>query len=316
MHAMLATSTTHLSRLIPTYQPQTPPEYHWHKAITLYQKEIASIQPENMDSIFSTCMILAVHSFTFNDTNPASSWVFPVGPVSNWLLVQGGLTPLVDQCASYVHKSIWCPLFEDQRAKHKHTLNTTYTRHLDDEPGINGIPASFVELCGLDETSTGENNPYLLPLRSISALINLDLSSASFGKLITFIGRVKGDYLALIQMKDPRALLILSYWFGLMCMVDQWWVHNRVRLECRAICAFLENHGDPRIVRLLEFPMLACGHQMVGSFEPGSKSEEAWAEVEAGASSSRLPNVGIVPKDALSIARELMELSSDFHVES
>src|SRR5436189_2415767 len=94
MHALIAISTMHLCRLVPSYTPDNRSEaYHWHRAITLFQKEINQpIGLHNMDAILSTCMLLAVLSFTCDDHSLAGSWIFsPTQSSTNWLYVQGGL---------------------------------------------------------------------------------------------------------------------------------------------------------------------------------------------------------------------------------
>ncbi|EAS30769.3 uncharacterized protein CIMG_06248 [Coccidioides immitis RS] len=106
---------------------------------------------------------------------------------------------------------------------------------------IEDIPPAFRDLCGIGQTSDSSNNPYYLPLPTLFVLMRLEPSAANLSKLVIFVGQMLTGYRSLIQKKDPRALLILAYWFGLMCSVDQWWIQDRVRSECRAIS-------------------LACGH--------------------------------------------------------
>ncbi|KMP03350.1 hypothetical protein CIHG_02714 [Coccidioides immitis H538.4] len=100
---------------------------------------------------------------------------------------------------------------------------------------IEDIPPAFRDLCGIGQTSDSSNNPYYLPLPTLFVLMRLEPSAANLSKLVIFVGQMLTGYRSLIQKKDPRALLILAYWFGLMCSVDQWWIQDRVRSECRAI---------------------------------------------------------------------------------
>ncbi|WEW56499.1 transcription factor [Emydomyces testavorans] len=249
MHAIIASSTTHLSHVVPTYRPKVPAEYHWNRAITLFKEELCGpINATNIDAILSTCMMLTIHSFANNDSG---SWVFPppdTGP--NWLYVGGGLQAIRAKCADKGEQSIWEPVF-----KHSGEYYSSAEFQIQD------IPLTFRNLCEIDQHSNESNNAYYLPLRTLLILMQLEPSSVNFAKLVLFVGLMGTGYRDLIQQKDPRALLILACWFGLMCGVDQWWVQNRVRSECRAICSYLEhNYEDPRIAELLEFPGLACGY--------------------------------------------------------
>ena len=255
MHALIAISTMHLRRLAPSYKPDTLPEtYHWQRTVDLFQKEIDEpIGLHNMDAVLSTSMLLAVLAFTYDDHSVAGSWIFsPTQSSANWLYVQGGLLGILIQCAAHLDQSIWIPVLNDAD-DYKGTFSN-------EDPGPEGLPAAFVDLCEIDASSSGKNNPYHLPLRTLAPLLDIQPSAANYYKLVTIVGRISGQYRDLVQQKDPRALLILSYWFGLMCGVDLWWVRTRVRTECVAICMFLEHHHDPRIVKLLEFPAHACGY--------------------------------------------------------
>ncbi|PGH18796.1 hypothetical protein AJ79_00209 [Helicocarpus griseus UAMH5409] len=255
MHGLIAISKTHLHRLAPGYKGGAVDEvYHWQRTITLFQQEIMlPINQHNMNAVISTCMILAVLAFTCDDTKTAGSWIFSqTAGATNWLYVQGGLSAILSKYQDQADQNIWVPVINDAD-DHKGTIS-------DDRPGPEGIPAGFVELCGIEEDSNRENNPYHAPLRVMANLQNIEPSSATFSKLVTFVGEVNHSYRELLRKKDPRALLILSHWFAMMCAVDQWWVQNRVRSECWAICRFLEKHSDVRIRRLLEFPARSCGY--------------------------------------------------------
>jgi hypothetical protein len=74
---------------------------------------------------------------------------------------------------------------------------------------------------------------------------------------------IRGNYRNLLLEKDPRALLILGYWFAILCKLNQWWIDDRAKLECRSICMYLEHNDDHRIVGLLEFPAEACEYALV-----------------------------------------------------
>jgi hypothetical protein len=78
--------------------------------------------------------------------------------------------------------------------------------------------------------------------------------------MTTFMGRLLPEFTNLLLQKDTKALVILSYWLAKMCSVKLWWIRSRVRLECMAICMYLENSDDSRILKLLESPAESCGY--------------------------------------------------------
>jgi hypothetical protein len=268
MHATLAVSATHLKHLLPT---ATHPvqhtanaiaeSYHWQRALHLFQAELSSpggLGKHNMDPILSTCMLLAILSFSLDDFDPARSFVFAppetTSAALNWLHIQSGLKGLLIELQSHIADSVWMPVFVDADDKRGSSL--------DERPGPDGLPPAFVALCDITPTSTIDNNPYHAPLRLLAPLLRIDAGIPTFGKLITFMGRIRPEFYDLLRTKEPRALLILGYWFALMCGVKQWWIIGRVRSECIAICTFLQHIDDARIGALLRFPASVCGVQL------------------------------------------------------
>lgn len=220
---------------------------------------------DDIDALFSTFMLLPIRYSATDDHTPEKSWIFsmsnddkPYDLFAQWVFSCGGLEQILAKFNGYPQDSIWLPVIRDSD-DHLGTFS-------DVTPGTRGIPAPFVSLCELDDTSTPDNNPYHHPLRFLSALLRLDMSSAAFTKVATFMRVIRGSFKDLLLQKDRRALLILAFWFALLYRTDQWWIQDRARTECQAICMFLELLGDRRIIQLLEFPALVCGYELSASY--------------------------------------------------
>jgi hypothetical protein len=257
MHSILAVSAAHFRRLYPHQQTHRLAEiYHWQHAIVLFQRVISSpIKIEEMDAVLSTCMLLTTPSLSTERFDPSNSWIFNSDPQAlGWLQQQSGLKGLLAELKDQLRHSVWIHVFND--------ADDAFDTSSDERPGTVGLPPAFVELCGLDETSTVDNNPYHAPLRLLTPLISLDDDIRTFTKRISFMGRIQPPFFRLLLQKDPPALLILSYWFGQMCRIGKWWYHDRARSECMAICTYLEELGDPRILVLLEVPARDCGYRL------------------------------------------------------
>jgi len=220
----------------------------------LFQKVISSpIRIDEMDAVLSTCMLLATLSFSAEKFDPSNSWIFSSDPHGlSWIQQQSGLKPLLIELRDHLPKSAWISVFND--------ADDAFDTYSDERPGIVGLPPVFVQLCGLNETSTVDNSPYHAPLRLLSPLIPLHGGIESFGKRISFIGRIRPPFFRLLLDKDPPALLILCWWLAGMISLGQWWYYDRARSECMAICMYLEELGDPRILPLLETPAQKCGY--------------------------------------------------------
>ncbi|KAL4928333.1 Zn(II)2Cys6 transcription factor [Aspergillus undulatus] len=287
MHSIVAVAIAHLRSALPADNSEKYTlleAHHWQRAIRQYSKELQSpISPETMDSLFSACLLMTVNSFTIDSYNPHQSFVFSSNPAVslNWLFVQSGLRHLLGRSQPWLRKSMWWEMFMDSR-------NNMFD---DSRPGREGLHPELAELCGITELSTEKNNPYFLPLRMLTPLLVVEPSVKTFPRITTFMGRLMPDYYERLIAKDPPALVLLAWWLALMLGVDLWWVDNRARSECAAICMYLEDSYDPLVSRLLEFPARACGYMLkhvqldvpslaVSSFNFMVDSIESWAPTD------------------------------------
>ncbi|GLI77316.1 hypothetical protein PoHVEF18_005605 [Penicillium ochrochloron] len=255
MHAIIGIATSHLCSVVPNNsQYRITEAHHWAQAIRQYADEVSSgINKGNMDKLYSTCLLLTVHSFMLPEFNPRSSFVFSNDPTTlNWLLLQSGLRYLLERTGPWMSESMWWATFMDSRVPD--------IDFEDNRPGRVDLDPDFADLCGITESSTVDNNPYLWPLRMLSWLLVLEMSPRSSQTYNMWMGRLEPEYHACLLAKDPPALVLLAWWLALVCHVDEWWVVNRARSECTAICMLLEDSLDPLVLKLLEFPAESCGY--------------------------------------------------------
>lgn len=132
----------------------------------------------------------------------------------------------------------------------------------DARPGSAGIPIEFIELCEIKADTTSEDNVYHAPVRCLSLLLKASPSQRTGELYINFLSGVKRPFMDLLRAKDPRALLIMGHVYATALQSQQWWLVGRAKLECAAICMFLESCPDPSIRYMLRFPASACGYQL------------------------------------------------------
>lgn len=252
---MIATTTTHLCHIVPDNSAyKAIAAYHWREAVSQYSDALSTnVGPETMDALISGCLLLTMNSFMLEEFNPRSSFVFSTNPESlNWLMLQSGLRHLLYLTRPWFPQSIWFESFMASRGD-----EDTYEDH---RPGRVGMDPEMADLCGIEESTVEETNPYWWPLRMLAHIVPLERSIKSFSRYTNFMGRLMPEYYQKLLQKDPPALVILAWWLALMSYMPVWWINTRVRSECVAICIFLENSPDPRVLRLLEFPAEACGY--------------------------------------------------------
>lgn len=117
------------------------------------------------------------------------------------------------------------------------------------------ILAAFVHLCNLYDSPDSETNPYYAAVHSLVPLLSVDCNHSTILRFLSYISYMDTKFQDLLQKKDPRALLLLTYWYAKV-RGSQWWIRRRATLEGRATCIYLERYyGDHTAIQeLLVFP--------------------------------------------------------------
>lgn len=126
-------------------------------------------------------------------------------------------------------------------------------------PGCEALPIELIDLYGLDATSTIDNNPYHATASTLAKSLNSDCQYTIILNFFSFVRHMGPDYRQLLEQKDPRALLLLAYFYAQICQYQHWWA-RRTAPECQAICIYLERyHGQENNIQiLLQFPKAMC----------------------------------------------------------
>ncbi|KAA8649095.1 Zn(II)2Cys6 transcription factor domain-containing protein [Aspergillus tanneri] len=260
MYTLLGVGMLHLNRVKQPVEasPKCAEAYFWQQAIQLYQAALLpGVSRKNVDALISTCMFISLVSLCPDDFKPTDSWVFTNNPADmNWLYLQSGLRCILQQAEQYLNGCIWGTAFMGFHEIECQLFN--YEGHC----GPDGLDPLFADFCGIDEYTNETTSPYYTPLKSLTTLLELEKNLFNASMCTTYMGRLEFDFLALLQKRDPAALMIIAHWMGLMCLLTKWqpWVEGRIRAECIAICMFFERSTDPRVPPLLEFPAFACGY--------------------------------------------------------
>ncbi|MCJ1405680.1 hypothetical protein MMC11_008909 [Xylographa trunciseda] len=261
MYMVLAVASTHLKRLVASSQLSYVSQelslaeaLHWEAGLQHYRSALGSPRRagnETKDALIGTTFLAVICAFALGDlTSPDAYLVDFVKAVSNALgplAAASGIIALRFALNVFDTSAAWTEviLASDDRDR-------TFTCQ---DPGTAGLPPAFIELCGLDDTSTADNNEYQTIVRYLTPLLALELRAENFVKFIAFGGRTFVEFRPLLHRGDTKALLLLSYWFAMLSRLDQWWLTERARSECLAITTYLSSVPDPSIQALLPFPL-------------------------------------------------------------
>ena len=258
MHAIQAVTAIHDRFLYASpYAPLTTTElYHLSQAAALFNQNLsAPVQTSDRDALWTTAILLG--SITFAQIEACQ-------PEEAWPLAPSKPSDLAWLNISDTKVAIWNianPLRPDS-AFHDLTdeYNKEYLGPAAIRSGIEGIPPGFLQLYSLDTLSTADNNAYFSAVHSIASLLRIEGDRLNTTRYLSFISHLKPDFKRLVELKDPRALLLLAYWFAEGCHLS-WWIERRARMECQATCLYLERYyaDDTGIQKLLQFPKMRCG---------------------------------------------------------
>ncbi|KIV79514.1 hypothetical protein PV11_07071 [Exophiala sideris] len=256
LHSVLAFSATHLGEWESCRHVFTASAtYHMSRALCLYLGQMDSITDlQTLDAMLSTCMILTSLAYygAINDTS--DSWIFGTHSTSHydWLTVTSGLGFLLRQAEAqrYIHESFWLPIIIESDAFNGPNLPSGSREAFN-------LPALLADVCGIGD-AVNEMNPYDKPFRILDTMFSFPTRGQSFPKLMSYPCRLESKFVALVHEKDHVALLLLSYWFALMCKLPHWWCRRRVQHECQSICRYLHMFATRAIKELLEVPKEAC----------------------------------------------------------
>jgi Fungal specific transcription factor domain len=251
LHSVLAYSSTHLKHLGQVDREMCmASRFHTQRALQLYVQHLSQPVPDqDMDAMFAACLMLTGLFFVGvgGDLDPTKSWIMQ--RTFRWVTTASGLTTLVRAQKGWNHlESVWLKFLIEAR-----------TAVQQDQVDLQALPSPLLDLCEYDRPSAS-HNPYKAALQLLGSVVKVEPGAGSFARQISFLHRLHSDFVELIYRKDARALLVLGYWFALMCRIPYWWCLGRMRGECRAICLYLENDADFRIRELLHFPKEACGY--------------------------------------------------------
>ena len=259
MHVVLAMGLAHLRRLAPLSGPRATQRrlvgaetFHWHAALQAYRSRLAAdgAFKDDFDSMVATTFLTILYTFALDDdiavdalgTNATAAWTHALEP----LAAASGFRAL--NCVNTMNMpgSVWTPVVSETDNE-DHTFTSK-------APGIDSLPAAFIDLCDLSPESTEANNPYHSIVRHLTPLLALKPGLANMTTLFAFVGRTWRVLRPLLLQRDCRALLLVSWWLALLHQVDQWWVATRARSECAALVAFLSASSNPKIQALLVYP--------------------------------------------------------------
>jgi hypothetical protein len=258
MHLVQTITATHDRYLSASTNPrQTVTEvYHLSRAAALFNRKLSNpIQPHDRDGLWAGAVLLGTIAFSWIEAStPEEAWPLrPADPSDlEWLRISESKATIWNITNPQRPDSIFHVLKDDFESGY-------FASNAIPRCGIEGLPDIFVQLCGLDEASTESSSPYYVALRVLTPLLGVECERATITRFLRFISHMQPVFKRLLELKDPRALLLLAYWYAKVGRAV-WWLEWRAVMECRATCLYLERYhaGETAVLELLLFPKIRC----------------------------------------------------------
>ena len=234
--------------------------FHFYQGTTLFKKRLSGpINPSERDALFFSSLLLSIVTFYYVDAcTPEEAW--PLKPSSaldlNWIAMTNGKAEIwrVTKTAGRV-PSVFDNLPKDNLV--------TFAP----SPSLEALPPSFIALFGLDDpTSSPATNPYHFTATALAQFLPIACPETTLLAFISYTADIDSGIRRLLHMKDARALLLIAYWYALVCQMRIWWISKRTAIECQAICLYLERYHSQNstIQELLRFPQQMCENGVIG----------------------------------------------------
>jgi hypothetical protein len=265
MHIAITLTMIHDRAHLPASRQSTSEVYHWYEGTSQFNKMLSGpLTSSERDAIWITAVLLGCSTLAQIESDT---------PEQAWPLKEPSLTDLDWIKMSWGKKEAWriADVYRPDSCLHElrfgHYPNEFLLKPTDQEVFQN-LPPELVDFCDLHPDSTPEANPCHTPGAIIARLVSVEHNRDNMLKFLTFLGHMPLDFRALLEAKDPRALVIMLWYHSMWLCSDQWWIKRRCVLESQALIIYLERYHSyiPHLQKMLGYPKAAWASRLASRF--------------------------------------------------
>ena len=228
----MALTTVHMRLMRSKDTKRTAFEIHHTNTASISFRSVIDkpISSRAADAMFAAATLLSGISFASVETlDPSQSWPMKPKPDSlQWLQLQQGISLMVMAAQPWRPDGAFAAAFQDTGAP-----------GLEEHPIEPAIAQDLADTLEITSESTSENNAYFMTYEQLQPLLGQFAEKETIMGYLQFTAHLSNDYLALLGKRDHRALLLLAYWYCIVCRCGQWWITIRAIVECQSICLYL-----------------------------------------------------------------------------
>ncbi|KAH8881802.1 hypothetical protein GQ53DRAFT_466576 [Thozetella sp. PMI_491] len=226
---------------------------YYNCSLEAYTAALESIGSEDHDAIFACSLLLSMIAFnnlsasSESDEFPGKN--IPVLHIAELRSMHGfHVLQKVPGLQSKIDHSVWRPLIL-RCGTNALDPPISMAEHFKSRAIMDGLE----RLCGSDAEAKGVTNAYGGTLNALHRLMLCEVGYEMIGPFFCFTKSLNA-LSTLLEIKEPRALLLLCYWYAIAIRIDQWWIHNSARSEGLKLLSVLRHHPSPHIQGFLGFP--------------------------------------------------------------
>ncbi|KAF1355829.1 hypothetical protein EJ07DRAFT_131062, partial [Lizonia empirigonia] len=288
LYALLGLAASHSNTLVPCKQVEDQALVYRQQTFAEYSKALQNITTENYESVLITGMLLLSlippPEQSVVDDNAYLAWMNTFLKMSEGLRILASLRwaagieklsiyPLICRELRTIPPP---PVFHNSDTRHLHTRvgavgttpdhpnppSTYYLLHSGASPVF--LPPSLMDLLtslGNAELDSGpidlHGNTLYPVLHALSpiflSLYYYHLNPDFFVRVFVFCSFFMPDFLLLVKHREPRALLLIAWWFALAGLAPRgWWVGQAVERVVKAVGGVVTEKGDRETKRAFE----------------------------------------------------------------
>ncbi|KAF4954305.1 hypothetical protein FSARC_12169 [Fusarium sarcochroum] len=246
LHVFVALALIHDQYLDPCQTPahRTALAFHWYQATAIFHRRLLAavsiddptrLPGPERDSLWTSGALLGAASFALLDAQDVEhAWPLKASdPMDlDWLKMSDG------------KRVVWKIADPMRKDSVFHELLTEW----DDLPnGLKPIPPDalpevFYTVFNLGPSSSAEDNPYHVAASLLAQLLPRKVDNNTVVQFLTFLTQLDPRFRKFLEEKEPKAMVLLAWWYSKAVEHKSWWMHKRSLIEGQAICIYLERY--------------------------------------------------------------------------
>lgn len=251
MHLTLALSNAHARKLYGgtelTTQFALAQTVHWQIALQQYRSALRLTRAKELgdgDGLAASTYFLTMAGLCIDDEMPVDVFETCPGSISNALepfALVGSLQSLLGIFPQLASTSGWGNILRATAGSFQPLQ-------------FEALPPAFTSLCNLEDGPALDQDMYYIILCHITPLLREPPCKKHLARLFGMIGHVWPELRNRISRREPKALLLFSWWLALLARLDLWWATTRAVSCIRAILTRLAALDYAQLKPFLAFP--------------------------------------------------------------